>query len=59
MKKFKLQNLLIFIIPIFIWGGSFSLANKETPENVIFTDKPIQIIVGVWLLIIIYVGLFT
>ena len=31
----------------------------ETPENVIFTDKPIQFIVGFWLLIIIYVGLFT
>ncbi len=31
----------------------------ETPENVILTDKPIQLIVGFWLLIIIYVGLFT
>ena len=37
MKKFKLQNLLIFIIPLFIWGNSISLANKETPENVILS----------------------
>ena len=31
----------------------------ETPENVILTDKPIQVIVGFWLLIIICVGLFS
>ena len=31
----------------------------ETPENVIFADKPIQLIVGFWLLIIIFVGLFS
>jgi len=37
MKKFKLQNLLIFIIPLFIWGNSISLASKETPENVILS----------------------
>ena len=30
--------------------------NLETPEKIIFTDKPIQIIVLSWLLIIIYVG---
>jgi len=31
----------------------------ETPENVILTDKPIQVIVGFWLLIILCVGLFN
>jgi len=31
----------------------------ETPENVILTDKPIQVIVGFWLLIVICVGLFS
>ena len=42
-----------------------SLENKyqlnilETPENVILNDKPIQLIVGIWLLIIIYAGLFN
>ena len=42
-----------------------SLKNKikvnllETPENVILADKPIQIIVSSWLLITIYIGLFT
>ena len=42
-----------------------SLENKyqlnilETPENVILNDKPIQLIVGFWLLIIIYAGLFN
>ena len=30
--------------------------NLETPEKIIFTDKPIQIIVLTWLLIIIYIG---
>ena len=30
--------------------------NLETPEKIIFTDKPIQIIVLSWLLIIIYIG---
>ena len=30
--------------------------NLETPEKIIFTDKPIQIIVISWLLIIIYIG---
>ena len=30
--------------------------NLETPEKIIFTDKPIQIIVLSWLLIIIYMG---
>ena len=30
--------------------------NLETPEKLIFTDKPIQIIVLSWLLIIIYIG---
>jgi len=30
--------------------------NLETPEKIIFTDKPIQIIVFSWLLIIIYIG---
>ena len=31
----------------------------ENPEKVILTDKPTQIIVFLWLLIIIYIGLFT
>ena len=30
--------------------------NLETPEKIIFTDKPVQIIVLSWLLIIIYIG---
>ena len=30
--------------------------NLETPEKIIFTDKPIQIILLSWLLIIIYIG---
>ena len=30
--------------------------NLETPEKIIFTDKPIQIIVLSWLFIIIYIG---
>ena len=30
--------------------------NLETPEKIIFTDKPIQIIVLSWLLLIIYIG---
>ena len=30
--------------------------NLETPEKIIFTDKPIQIIVLSWLLVIIYIG---
>jgi len=30
--------------------------NLETPEKILFTDKPIQIIVLSWLLIIIYIG---
>ena len=30
--------------------------NLETPEKIIFTDKPIQIIVLSWILIIIYIG---
>ena len=30
--------------------------NLETPEKIIFTDKPIQIIVISWLIIIIYIG---
>ena len=31
----------------------------ETPENVILHDKPIQIIVSSWILIIVYIGLLT
>ena len=30
--------------------------NLETPEKIIFTDKPIQIILLSWLFIIIYIG---
>ena len=33
-----------------------SKINLETPEKIIFTDKPVQIIVLSWLLIIIYIG---
>jgi len=32
---------------------------SETPERILYSDKPIQIIVFSWLLIIIYVGYFT
>ena len=31
----------------------------ETPENILLTDKPIQIIVSSWLAMTIYIGFFT
>ena len=31
----------------------------ETPEKILITDRPIQIIVFSWFLIIIYLGYFT
>ena len=37
----------------------FRINLLETPENVLLSDKPIQIIVSSWLLIVIYIGLFT
>ena len=33
--------------------------NLENPEEILFKDKPIQIIVFSWFLIILYVGYFT
>ena len=40
-------------------NNKYQINILETPENIILTDKPIQVIVGFWLLIIIFVGLFT
>jgi len=40
-------------------NNQYQINILETPENIILTDKPIQVIVGFWLLIIIFVGLFT
>ena len=65
MITIPLVMLGIFRYQMLSESNQNSLENKyqlnilETPENVILNDKPIQLIVGFWLLIIIYTGLFN
>ena len=37
MKKFKIQKILIFILPLIFLGNSISFANKDSPENIILS----------------------
>ena len=37
MKKFKIQKILIFILPLIFLGNSISFANKDSPEDIILS----------------------
>ena len=37
MKKFKIQKILIFILPIIFLANSASFANKDAPEDIILS----------------------
>ena len=69
------SSLMIITIPLVILGifryqmlgeniqkninNQFAFNLLESPEKVLITDKPIQIIVLSWLLITVYIGLLT